>query len=312
MSKRKNWANPNYWQTADYNWSLFEFFFGQLQTLSMARFRWEGLPPKVDARYLEWCLLTQGMATISWPDGFRPENAFAMQAVTKSGPDANYNYPKWQALGQNGLTWDVRAHVNGVMVWDSMLRVPSYSALKICAREMCDCVRTKQMIRMHMRAPVVYKGPRTMEQQMKSFSAQVADGEPFVITFPEFSNVETSTLPVATGHEDMFLRAMQDDMSNAWNVALRYLGIAAAPRKTERQTSEEIEQAGEPTSLQALSALSARRAACDELNAFTGGNAQVYWNQDVESDTYNMINDAEALAQAGGGLGMEGGEAWTD
>lgn len=299
MARAKNWVSPQYWQSAAYNQELFDFFFAQLKTLAMARFRWVNLPPKVNTRFLEWCLLEQGMATITWPDGLMPENAFAMQAVTKSGPDANYDYPRWQALGVNGIKWDVRAHVNGVIVWDSALRVPSLGRLKICASEMCSIMRTKQLVRMHMRVPVVMRGPREMKQQMQQMWAQVADGEPCVITFNDFRNVDTSVLPIASGREDMELRELQDDMANQWNIALRYLGIDASPRKMERQTSEEIEQAGEPTSLLAKSALDVRREACRQLNDLTGGDAYCYWNQDVESDTYNMIHDAKAMMEGG-------------
>lgn len=291
MSKRRNWADPSFNQTQTYNWCLFEFFLRQLQTLAIARFRWRDLPPKVDARYLEWCLMRYGLATIAWPDAFRAENAFAMQAVLKSAPDANYNYKYWQTIAPNGLHWDCEAHRNGVIVWDNPLRVPSVDALSLMAREMCDCMRTKQVIRTHMRQPVVLTGPREMEQQMKSATAQIGSGNPYMVTYEEFRNIDISSIPIASDREDMEMREMQDDLANTWNLALRYLGINAAPRKMERQTSEEITQSGEPTSLQALAMLDVRRHACDELNALTGGSATVVWNQDVESESWNALND---------------------
>ena len=97
------------------------------------------------------------------------------------------------------------------------------------------------------------------------------------------------------------MREMQDDLANTWNLALRYLGINAAPRKMERQTSEEINQSEEPTDLQALGMLMVRRQACDELNQLTGGNATVVWNQDVESDSWNALNDMRNFMADGAG-----------
>lgn len=292
MAKKKaNWADPNFNQTQTYNWYLFDFFYTQLQTLAMSRFRWRDLPPKVDARYLEWCLMEYGLATIAWPDNFQAENAFAMQAVLKSAPDANCNYKYWETIAPNGLHWDCQAHKNGVIVWDNPLRKPSNNMLALMAREMCDCMKTKQVIRTHMRQPVIVIGPREMEQQMKSVTAQAGSGNPYIVAFEEFRNIEATTLTIASGREDMEMREMQDDLANTWNLALRYLGINAAPRKMERQTSEEINQSEEPTDLQALGSLMVRRQACDELNQITGGNATVVWNQDVESDSWNALND---------------------
>lgn len=301
MSKRrKNWASPSFWTTAQFNLMMSDFFLQQLMTLAMSRFRWVGLPPKVDVRYLESKLMSQGLATLAWPDGFEPENAFAMMAVCQSGPDANDNWPRWQAFGTNGLKWDVRAHVNGVLVWDSPLRIPIMPNLRMCAYEMASIMRTKQCVRQHMRQPVVFQGPREMEQQMRAMVAQAGDGEPYMVVFDGFREVETKTLPLASGREDMELRELNDDLSNAWNMALRYLGIDAAPRKMERQTSEEIDQSGEPTQIAALGALRTRREACRQLNALTGGSAQVFWNQDVESDAWNMAMDPLTQAREGG------------
>lgn len=297
--RRKNWADPNFWTTSQYNLMSSDFFLQQLMALSMSRFRWEGLPPKVDVRYLEHTLMSQGVATLAWPDGFEPENAFAMQAVIKSGPDANHNYPKWEALGTNGLKWECRAHVNGVMVWDSPLRVPIMPNLRLCAGEMASILRTKQGVRQHMRHPVVMQGPREMRQQMQAAVAQIGDGEPYMIVYDGFRDVETKVLQVATGREAEELRELNSDLTNAWNMALRYLGIAAAPRKNERQTSEEIDQAGEPTEIQALGSLMVRRQACEALNALTGGSAQVFWNQDVESDAWEMLEDPITRAREG-------------
>ena len=291
MSRRRNWADPNFNQTIAYNDMLFQFFFNQLQMLAMSRFRWVDLPAKVDARFLELMLVQQGFATISWPENLKPENAFAMQAVLKSAPDANYNYKFWQALGINGVKWDVKAHLNGVVVWDNLLRIPSNNSLIICAREMCDVIRTKQLVRTHMKQPIILKAPREMSQQMNEFTKQLGEGSPFVLTFNGFEQVETVPIQIASGREDMELRELQDDLANTWNVALRFLGINAAPRKMERQTSEEIDQSAEPTDLQALGSLMVRRSACEELNKLTGGKAYVYWNSDIESDAYDFIKN---------------------
>lgn len=298
----KNNASGVYWMSADYNTQLFNFFFYQLENLAMSRFRWEGLPPLVDARYLEWVLMLQGVATIASPPGLPADNAFAMQAVLQSAPNANYNYDKWQALGQNGVKWNCDK-TNGVLVWDSNMRIPITNGLALIARSLCDIVRTKQMIRLTMRNPTVMKGPKEMEQQMRSLWSQKADGEPCIIAFNNYDNIDVDTLQIESSSAPQDIAAMEADFNDVWQTGMRFLGIPSSPYKAARQTSEEVEQTSSVTDLAATSPIDARRRACEQLNALTGGDAMVYWNRDVESYTYNALNDMRNFI--GDGMGTE-------
>lgn len=305
MSKKRmaNFADPLYWTTAAWNWSATDFWLDQLMTMAQSRFRWEGLPENVDTRFLEWVLLGQGVATIAWPDGFNPDTAIAMMAQTNGRPNANMNYVAWRAQGMNSLSYPVKRHVNGVIVWDNLNRTPIMPRLQFMAAELASIQRTMQATRQHLRQPVIITGPREQEQQLKNLTAQVANGEPYVVTFDGFSNVSVEALPITTGQEAASLATLQATLRDTWNMALAYLGIGVSERKMERQSAAEIAQADEPTTLQGLGALKARRQACDELNALTGWDCTVLWNSDVESNTFNTLNDAGIMLGAAGPIG---------
>lgn len=291
--QRKNWADANWWQAADFQALTQEFYYQQLQTLAMSRFRWLDLPPMVDARFLEWTLLTQGQATVSWPLGLVPNNAFAMQAVVKSGPDANYNWPRWQARGINGKGWDVDSR-NGVFVWDNALRCNISPSLQLLAYQMANVSRTMDVTRMHLRHPYILRGPRSMSQQMKSIYAQVSDGEPALILYNDSGMpIDIDVLQASTGREDYELQALQDNLNNLWQQAMRFLGIQSMPYKSARQTSEEVTQGSQSADLMALGPLGTRRKACEELNRLTGGHATVVFNRDIETSDYNFLNDIQ-------------------
>lgn len=294
MSKqKKNWSNANWWQSAEFQQLTFRFYRQQLMTLAMSRFRWVGLPPMVDVRFLEWSLLTQGQATISWPLGLVPDNAFAMQAVVRSGPDANYNYPRWTARGINGKQWNATSE-NGVFVWDNMLREPIMPSLELLAYQMVNVSRSMDVTRMHLRHPFVMRGPRSMKQQMQGVYSQVSDGEPCLVLYNDAGMpIDIDILKASTGREDYELQALQDNLNNLWSQAMRFLGIATMPFKSARQTSEEVTQGSQSADLMALSPLEERRRACDALNELTGGHATVVWNRDVESSTYDFLHDLQ-------------------
>ena len=57
----------NYWQSAGYNSELFIIYRQQIMKLAMNRYKWINLPITCNERYLEYTLLTQGIATIAFP-----------------------------------------------------------------------------------------------------------------------------------------------------------------------------------------------------------------------------------------------------
>ena len=72
-----DWGGDVYWQTFGYSRKLYRILMNQVEELALNRFRWVGLPAGCDERYLEWCLLHFGMATIS----HRPDDVDAWRSL---------------------------------------------------------------------------------------------------------------------------------------------------------------------------------------------------------------------------------------
>lgn len=302
-----NTASPVEWTTEAWNRSAYLFFMSQLESIAMARFRWVNLPPKVDARFLEWVLLVNGYATISWPQGLLPLNAFAMQAILGT-PNGNMEYTDWRAQGYNGVGWPATPE-NGVILWNDLTRLPLIPNLQFIASECANIVRTKQTVRQHMRQPVLITAPREMSQQLHNVMTAAANGEPYILAYDRFAtDVAAQVMPMSSGNEASELGGLQGDLKDVWNLGLAALGIDVNERKAERQSVPEIQQTSEPTSAIALSALMARRTACEQLNKLTGLETGVYWNQDVETASFNAMNNLETLLQAPQGDAIIGGE----
>lgn len=300
-SEYPNWIKPLYWTTEAWNFNAFSFFFDELCSIAMNRFKWVDLPPEVDSWFLEQTLFHCGQATISAPKDMPMRNAYAMQAVTKSNPDANFEYSQWIARGYNGLQWDCTPD-NGVIVYDNIYRTPIVNKLQFIAAECANIMRTKQTVRQHMRQPVIIQAPNEMRQQLSNLTSQIANGQPYIVTYNGFNgNVDTSLLNVTSGNEDRNLPALQADLKDVWNMGLAYLGIATGEKKMERQSVPEIQQEGNPTSLMALNSLDMRRRACEKLNELTGLNTTVVWNTDIVSDNFNVANNLATILSAPNG-----------
>lgn len=287
-----------YWQSAELNMRWQQFFRNQLLQLALARFRWVNLPKTCDARYLEMQLCFNGMATIaSKPDA--PGIFFSLKAVPE-GVNMYGNPPSWRAQGDNGTDFRVD-NSTGVMVYDSLLRTSTAGAFTLLAYDMADIVRTKQVDRMHVKKPIVIIGDQAYRQQMANIYKEIAGNEPAIIATQGLRDIKFETIDAGG---EFIGDKLQEDLMATWNMAFTFLGISNLPFKSERQTADEIRDYGEPTELLALNALQCRRKACEEFNDRFGTlvwgketpkKLQCVWNQDVESDAWNLLHDVGAM-----------------
>lgn len=295
-----------YWQSGELNQWWRQFFKKQLIQLALARFRWINLPKTCDARYLEKELLFSGIATIAYPTG-APAQFLSLKAVPE-GINMYGNPPAWRAIGDNGTNFKVDSS-NGVIIYDNMLRAPIANAFNLLAFEMADIMRTKQINRQHCKTPFVFTGDQQYRQQMVNLYNNISDNEPAIITTRGFNGMEVSAIQTGVS----FLgKELQEDLMATWNMAFTFLGINNLPFKSERQTADEVKDYGQPTELLTLNPLSCRRHSCDVYNDRFGtlvwGKStpkplECVWNEDFESDTYNVMHNMQDLI----GLGDKNG-----
>lgn len=299
MSKRNRndrngllWGNDTYWATGAYNTRLFQMYRQQIMELALVRFEWVNLPASCDERYLEWTLLTQGIATIAYPR--KQPGVFYSTQVAYASPLNVYDNPtRWKSIGNNGWRFDVTPS-RGVLVWDNRYRVPIIDWVDIWARELVDIMRTMQMNRMHQKIPYIFKGPQEKKFDMQNLYQQVAGGEPAVIAT---NGIETIDMDVLSTGVPFIGNDLYSAWQNQWNTIYQGLGIDNLPFKQERQIEDEVKSQTMPTQLMALNPLEARREACDRLNRrfpeLFPEPIDVVWRQDNTSQNYNYLHNIQ-------------------
>lgn len=290
-----------YWQTEAYNQQLFNMFQNDLIELALSRFRWVGLPETCNERYLEWVLLTEGSATLAYPS-LTSETLLSLKSVQQGAPNM-YDEPRsWRALGATGKTNFMCNWTNGVWIWENSTRYPLMVKINIWARELTDIIRTKQINRFHMRMPLVITGPQDRALDVQNFYKSIANGDPFVLAFDNFSDIQTSaTMPERA--REYIGDKLQTEWSNTWDAIYRELGIDSMPFKEERMIEDEVNSTMQPTELARLSPLTTRRAACDKLNARFGDklarHITVVWARDNITDNYDLRHRYDTLIERG-------------
>lgn len=292
LKKNKCRNEEMYWQTSDYNSRLFMMFRAEIMGMALNRFKWLNLPKTCDERYLELTLLMQGQASIAFPK--KQSGVFYSTQMAQIGRPNVYDNPTaWRAIGNNGFNFNVTPK-NGVVVWDNRMRYPLMQKINIWARELTDCVRTKQLNRMHQKIPYIFKVPQEMRDQAINIYKQMAGGEPAIIgtTGLEAFNPEVWNTEVPYLGEQL-----NGEMENIWNEIYMCLGIPNQTFKTERMIEDEVRTNRAPSEMVKLDFINCRREAARKLNERFGNyleeEIRVVWNYDNASDNYDYIHDVK-------------------
>lgn len=278
------------WQSGQLNSRIYSYYRNIIMQLAMSRFHWINLPSGCDERYLEWQLLTEGVATIAFPA--RAEGMFLSLKAATQGPMTMYGNPsEWLGIGDNGTR--IRCNpMNGVLVWDNASRYPLLNGIDLYANELTHMRMVKRTNRLHQQIPFVFKGPQEKKQEMINLFKQVAGGEPAIIATNGLDMIDIDV--IQTGVQYIGEELAQDE-ANVWNRIYMMLGAASLTFKQERQTEDEIKNQKSPSNIIRMNYLSERRKAARLLNErfgdYLNGEVSVVWNEDWESDNWSLVHN---------------------
>lgn len=298
MGKPSRLGYGSYWQSSRINRALYACFVTQAENVALSRFKWLGLPPTCDERWLERCLLFEGQCTIAFPANM-PGTFFSTKCA-QSGPLNVYDNPtQWRSVGNDGWSFEVN-NANGVMVYDNLNRTPVMNQIDVMCRELVDCFRTKQINRMQQRSPYIIKGPRNKKFDLTQVIKQLFGGEPAVVGYQNM--MDDISIEAINTQVPYLGKELQEDYENIWNQIYLLLGIRNLPYKSERRIESEVRTQNEPSDFNRLTALMARRQACDQLNRrfgkYLSEPVRVVWNADNESENHDLATNMAKVAEA--------------
>lgn len=295
---RTNWYSDKYWQSEAYNQRTYFKNLDMLMSLAINRFRWVGLPDTCDARFFEWSLHKNGIATLCHSQD--TPDIWQTLIANPQSPFNVYGIPViWSATGYNETQYEVTPET-GELCYYAFSRVSPWNALEIFARKLSAYERTEDINLTHQHKPMIFIAPQEQKQQLVNLLKQVNGFEPAVLGDDKtFTNIVESVTTIDTG-VPLITEDLARSKQNVFNEALLYLGIPhLAFEKGERMIEDEARANTSPTNIMLLDCLQARRQFCDKVNDRFGFNLQVYFNQDILSDNFNYLNNVEAMAQDG-------------
>ena len=277
-----------------------------LTSLALSRFRVTGLPESCDERFLLWCLLRYGYATICHPDGM-PDLWQTLQAVPTNEYNA-YGIPTgWQAQGADGKTVYQVNENNGVLIYYSRSTAQPFTvgatmaspwnALDLFAQRLAKFERTEDANLTHQFTPWLLIAPPEKELELANLFNAIMSGQPAVFGSDALYEMAEKITAIST-QTPLLAEELGRGWMNAFHQAMMWLGIPhLAFEKGERMIEDEARANTAPTSLALLDCLNGMRDGFDKLNRRFGLDVNVYFNEDLESLNFNYLNNAEALAQ---------------
>lgn len=297
MSRKKHGKNDaRYWQSAAYNQELALIYEDWLMGLALSRFRWEGLPDTCDARYLEWTLLTEGIATIANKGG----RWYSLQAIQQGAPN-KYDLPRsWRAMGQCGRPNFGCDWGNGVVLYDNLMRSPLMWKLSVFARRLALCDRTFDINLLQQHKPVALAVDENGVEELDGINIfkQLYGGEPAILGTKRLKTLAES-VSVLNLNVPFIGEELQTAQGNIWTQVYTLLGIDALTQKSERMIEDEVTSLQSPAEINRYNPLLARRLGLEKLNERFGLNIRVYWASEWESANYDYSHKLERMSDNG-------------
>lgn len=271
--------NRNFWESAKYNNATFRNYFDRLTELSISMFKWTGLPPTIDERFLELSLFGDGKAVFFQDDVL---GYLALRCMT-GGLWSVYNVPTDRtAYASNGYQMRLDPD-NSVLIYNNMIRTNSTLMVELYARRLWDLDRTIDINAKAQKTPVIIKCNENQRLTLKNLYMKYEGNEPFI--FGDKS-VDLDDFGVLSTQAPYVADKIYELKSQIWNEALTYLGISnLSIQKKERLITDEVIRNQGGTMASRRSRLNARRKACEEINAMFGLDIWVEYNEDINSET---------------------------
>lgn len=273
MARRRK--NAEFWESAKYNNASFMEYYNRLTELSIAMFKWTGVPDTLDIRFLELILFGDGMAVF-----FKDEDIGYLALRCMIGGHLNlYQIPDERtAYASNGYNMPLNEK-NSVIIFNNKLHTNSVLTVENFARRLWNLDRTIDINCNAQKTPVLISCDETQRLTLKNVYMQYEGNYPVICGD---KNLNPNSLKVLSTGAPYVADKLYMLKTQIWNEALTYLGISNVNMtKKERLISDEVIRNQGGVIANRNSRLKERQWACEQINRMFGLNMWVEFDDDV-------------------------------
>lgn len=273
MARRRK--NAEFWESAKYNNASFMEYYNRLTELSIAMFKWTGVPDTLDIRFLELILFGDGMAVF-----FKDEDIGYLALRCMIGGHLNlYQIPDERtAYASNGYNMPLNEK-NSVIIFNNKLHTNSVLTVENFARRLWNLDRTIDINCNAQKTPVLISCDETQRLTLKNVYMQYEGNYPVICGD---KNLNPNSLKVLSTGAPYVADKLYMLKTQIWNEALTYLGISNVNMtKKERLISDEVIRNQGGVIANRNSRLKERQWACEQINRMFDLHMWVEFDDDV-------------------------------
>ena len=270
--------NRQFKNSAFLNSAIFNYYFNKLLDISIAVFKYSGLPESIDVGYLEYLLINRGTAIIAFDDVI---NDFIVLQLAET---IEYNYAhkpyKYRGISPTiGYNSGVLDNTNSVVMYNNLSMLPSYDDLFEFARRLYTIQTTIDININAQKTPIIVKATENQRLTMMNLYQQYDGNQPFIFAD---KSLDLEGLSVLSTNAPFVAEKLDELKNKAWNEALTYLGVSnIAINKKERLITDEVTRSQGGVIASRYSRLQARENAIVQFNKVFNQSASVEFREDL-------------------------------
>ena len=270
--------NRQFKNSAFLNSAIFNYYFNKLLDISIAVFKYSGLPESIDVGYLEYLLINRGTAIIAFDDVI---NDFIVLQLAET---IEYNYAhkpyKYRGISPTiGYNSGVLDNTNSVVMYNNLSMLPSYDDLFEFARRLYTIQTTIDININAQKTPIIVKATENQRLTMMNLYQQYDGNQPFIFAD---KSLDLEGLSVLSTNAPFVAEKLDELKNKAWNEALTYLGVSnIAINKKERLITDEVTRSQGGVIASRFSRLQARENAIVQFNKVFNQSASVEFREDL-------------------------------
>ena len=261
------------------NNAAYNYYFEQLQQLSLSVFEWKNLPPAIDVRFMETALFWQGQAVFYYDTDL---GDYAALRCAANGSFNVYGIPvRRRAYGYNNYQTDVDIS-NSVLIYNNEIRTNSVDTCRMFAYKLANIARTIDINVNAQKTPTLIKGTDTQILTLKNVYMKYDGNQPVLYVDKDLDLSGFTVLKTDAPFVAPQLKELHDAI---WNEALTYLGICNVNiQKRARLITDEVLRSQGGTIASRYSRLNARQRAAEEINNMFGLNVSVDFREGLSGE----------------------------
>lgn len=261
------------------NNAAYNYYFQQLQQLSLSVFEWRNMPDTIDVRFLETALFWQGQAVFYFDDDM---GEYVALRCAPAGSFNVYGVPtRRRAYGYNNYQRDLSIS-DSVIIYNNEIRSNSVETCRMYAYKLANIARAIDINVNAQKTPILLKGSETQMLTLKNVYLKYDGNQPVMYADKD---LDLSGFTVLKTDAPFVAPALKELHDAVWNEALTYLGICNVNiQKRARLITDEVLRSQGGTIASRYSRLNARQRAAEEINNMFGLNISVEFREGLSGE----------------------------